>query len=76
MRRAVNEVLGPAPDGRQLCYRCQLPTDEPVLVAIQHSGSVARTTVYACPTHARDYPRDTMAQTAARRRAREFGRSR
>ncbi|MCM3807061.1 hypothetical protein ND808_14420 [Streptomyces sp. DR7-3] len=76
LRRAVDEVLGPAPDGRQLCYRCQLPTDEPVPVAIRHSGSVARATVYACPTHAGDYSRDTVAQAAARRRAREFGRSR
>ncbi|GAA0687253.1 hypothetical protein GCM10009548_68320 [Streptomyces malaysiensis subsp. malaysiensis] len=56
--------------------QCQLPTDEPVLVAIEHSGSVARATVYACPAHARDYSRDTVAQAAARRRAREFGRFR
>ncbi|WP_167504688.1 hypothetical protein [Streptomyces malaysiensis] len=76
LRPAVDEVLGPAPDGRQLCYRCQLPTDEPVPVAIQHSGSFARTTVYACPTHARDYPNDTVAQAAAMRRALKFGRSR
>ncbi|GDY53381.1 hypothetical protein SVIO_040040 [Streptomyces violaceusniger] len=40
------------------------------------SGSVARATVYACPTHARDYPSDTVAQAAARRRALERGRSR
>ncbi|MBP8533128.1 hypothetical protein [Streptomyces sp. MK37H] len=76
LSQALDEVLGPEPDGRQLCYRCELPTDEPVLVAIEHSGSVARATVYACPTHARDYPSDAVAQAAARRRALERGRSR
>ncbi|MFJ2202654.1 hypothetical protein [Streptomyces violaceusniger] len=74
--QALDDVLGPTPDGRQLCYRCQLPTDEPVPVAIEHSGSVAGATVYACPTHARDYPRDAVAQAAARRRALERGRTR
>ncbi|MBO3674780.1 hypothetical protein [Streptomyces sp. NEAU-YJ-81] len=72
LRRAVDDVFGPAPDGRQLCHRCQLPTDEPVPVAIEHSGSVASPTVYACPTHARDYPRD---QAAAMRRALQQGRT-
>ncbi|MET7761694.1 hypothetical protein ABZS71_06520 [Streptomyces sp. NPDC005393] len=76
LRQALDEVLGPAPDGRQLCYRCQLPTDEPVPVAVEHSGSVASTTVYACPAHARDYPRDAVAQAAAMRRALDRGRSR
>ncbi|AEM87435.1 hypothetical protein [Streptomyces violaceusniger] len=76
LRQAVDEVLGPAPDGRQLCYRCQLPTDEPVPVAIEHSGSVAGHTVYACPTHARDCPADAVAQAAAMRRALQQGRTR
>ncbi|MET8074675.1 hypothetical protein ABZU86_34960 [Streptomyces sp. NPDC005271] len=35
--RAILELLGPAPSGRQLCYRCQLPTDEPIPVAMEHS---------------------------------------
>lgn len=76
LRQALDDVLGPAPDGRQLCYRCQLPTDEPVPVAVEHSGSVASTTVYACPTHARDYPRDAVAQAAAMSGALHRGRSR
>nr|WP_236057415.1 hypothetical protein [Streptomyces sabulosicollis] len=62
LRQALDDVLGPTLHGRQLCYRCQLPTDEPVPVAIEHSCSVASATVYACPTHARDYPRAAVAQ--------------
>ncbi|CDR05901.1 predicted protein [Streptomyces iranensis] len=76
LRQALDAVLGPEPDGRQLCYRCQLPTDEPVPVSIEHSGSVASAAVYACPTHARDYPRDSVAQAAAMRRALDRGRTR
>ncbi|MFI0768108.1 hypothetical protein ACH4TQ_24985 [Streptomyces sp. NPDC021218] len=77
MAQAAGEILGPKPDGRQLCYRCQLPTDEPVPVAIAHSGSVAGRTVYACPAHARDYPAaDAVTQAAAMRRALDRGRAR
>ncbi|WP_069866032.1 hypothetical protein [Streptomyces malaysiensis] len=76
LRQAVDEVLGPAPDGRQLCHRCQLPTDEPIPIAIEHTGSVAAPTIYACPTHARHHPRDTVAQAAAMRRALDQGRAR
>ncbi|WP_413809003.1 hypothetical protein [Streptomyces sp. OE57] len=76
LAEADRAELGPVPQGRRTCYRCQLPTDEPVIIAIEHSGSVASTTVYACPAHARDYPRDAVAQAAARRRALERGRTR
>ncbi|MFI0768643.1 hypothetical protein ACH4TQ_27710 [Streptomyces sp. NPDC021218] len=76
LAQAVREILGPTPDGRQLCYRCQLPTDEPVLVTMEHSGSVASATVYACPAHARDYPADAVTQAAAMRRALDRGRAR
>ncbi|MFD8279696.1 hypothetical protein ACFV47_10930 [Streptomyces solisilvae] len=76
LRQALDDVLGPASDGRQLCHRCQLPTDEPIPITVEHTGSVARTTVYACPTHARDHPHDTVAQVAAMRRALERGSSR
>ncbi|MFF5588657.1 hypothetical protein [Streptomyces hygroscopicus] len=76
LRQAVDEVLGPPPDGRQLCYRCQLPTDEPVIVAVEHSGSVAGATIYACPSHARTYPRDAVAEAGAMRRALGRGRIR
>ncbi|WP_055550620.1 hypothetical protein [Streptomyces sp. NBRC 110028] len=76
LAQAARDVLGPRPEGRQLCYRCQLPTDEPVQVSVEHSGSVASATVYACPTHARDYPRDAVAQASAQRRALDQGRTR
>ncbi|MEU1804412.1 hypothetical protein [Streptomyces sp. NPDC019937] len=52
LAQAVRDVLGPVPGGRQLCYRCQLPTDEPILVAMEHGGSVGGPPIYACPQHA------------------------
>jgi hypothetical protein len=76
LKQAVLETLGPAPDGRQLCYRCQLPTDEPVPLTVEHTGSVAGATIYACPTHARDYPRNAVARAAGMRRAPENVQSR
>ncbi|MCM3812855.1 hypothetical protein ND808_44805 [Streptomyces sp. DR7-3] len=51
-------------------------TDEPIPIAIEHTGSVAAATIYACPTHARHHPRDTVAQAAAMRRALDQGRAR
>ncbi|MET7903999.1 hypothetical protein ABZS86_22155 [Streptomyces sp. NPDC005355] len=59
--QAVLELLGPAPDGRQLCYRCQLPTDEPIPVAMEHTGSVAGVTIYVCPKHTSGHSRDLSA---------------
>lgn len=47
--------LGPLVEGRRLCYRCQLPTNEPVIVAEEHGGSLGGGTIYACPRHARSY---------------------
>ncbi|WJD99787.1 hypothetical protein [Streptomyces antimycoticus] len=41
--------------GRQLCYRCQLPTDEPIPVDVEDSRSAVGTVTYACPTHASLY---------------------
>ncbi|WP_413799041.1 hypothetical protein [Streptomyces iranensis] len=76
LRQALDDVLGPEPDGRQLCYRCELPTDEPVIVDVQHGGSGAGRTVYACPPHARTYERDAVTEAAARRRALDRGRTR
>ncbi|MCQ8191110.1 hypothetical protein [Streptomyces rugosispiralis] len=76
LSQALDEVFGPAPDGRQLCYYCDLPTDEPVIVDVQHSAGGAGRTVYACPPHARTYERDAVTEAAARRRALERGRSR
>ena len=76
LAQAVFEELGPAPEGRQMCFRCDMPTEDPVIVDEQHSASGAGRTVYACPTHARDYPRDPVALAAAMRRARQQGRTR
>ena len=47
--------LGPRVEGRQLCYRCQLPTDEPVIVGEEHGGSLGGGITYACPRHARGH---------------------
>ncbi|MEU8877707.1 hypothetical protein AB0D24_42570 [Streptomyces javensis] len=70
LRQAVNEVLGPAPDGRQLCYRCQLPTDEPIPVEAENIRSAVGRVTYACPTHAplysmRRHPRALTSAAAA-----------
>lgn len=76
LAEADRAVLGPVPQGRQTCYRCELPTDEPVIVDIQHGGSGAGRTIYACPPHARTYERDAVTEAAARRRALNRGRTR
>ncbi|GAA0678400.1 hypothetical protein GCM10009548_55850 [Streptomyces malaysiensis subsp. malaysiensis] len=78
LAQASWEVLGPKPNGRQLCHRCQLPTDEPIPVPVEHTGSVAAATRYVCPMHARNYPHtdDVVLRAAARRRALDQGRSR
>nr|WP_043237023.1 hypothetical protein [Streptomyces violaceusniger] len=76
LAEADRAALGPVPQGRQTCYRCELPTDEPVIVDVQHGGSGAGRTVYACPPHARAYQRDVVAEAAAMRRALNRGRAR
>ncbi|MEV8058158.1 hypothetical protein AB0P37_17040 [Streptomyces antimycoticus] len=73
LTEADRAELGPVPQGRQTCYRCELPTDEPVIVDVQHGGSSAGRTIYACPRHTRTYHRDAVAEAAARRRAFERG---
>ncbi|QKV97885.1 hypothetical protein HUT19_28800 [Streptomyces sp. NA02950] len=52
----LRDEIGRAPEGRQLCYRCQLPTDEPVIVGEEHGGSIGGGTIYVCPQHAAYYP--------------------
>ncbi|WP_374229220.1 hypothetical protein [Streptomyces sp. NEAU-YJ-81] len=69
LAEADRVVFGPVPQGRQTCYRCELPTEEPVIVDVQHGGSGAGRTIYACPRHTRTYQRDAVAEAAARRRA-------
>ncbi|MEU2208750.1 hypothetical protein AB0B95_35745 [Streptomyces hygroscopicus] len=60
LREALAEAdraeYGPMPEGRQLCYRCQLPTDEPIPVAVQTRGNDIDKITYACPVHAPLYP--------------------
>ncbi len=46
---------GPRVEGRQLCVRCQLPTDEAILVGAE-GGSIGGA-VYACARHAPEYRR-------------------
>ncbi|MER8158180.1 hypothetical protein [Streptomyces sp. NPDC094472] len=76
LAEADRAELGPVPQGRQTCYRCELPTDEPVIVDVEHGGSGAGRTIYACPPHARNYQRDPVAEAAAMRRALDRGRTR
>ena len=33
----------------QVCARCQKPTGDPVVVALEHSASAGGRTIYACP---------------------------
>ncbi|MEU0846118.1 hypothetical protein ABZ370_42675 [Streptomyces sp. NPDC005962] len=56
----------------QVCARCQRPTDEPVVVAVEHGASAGGGTAYACPGCAPGFPepRDPLAEIAALRRAR------
>ncbi|WP_413800914.1 hypothetical protein [Streptomyces iranensis] len=69
LRQALDDVLGPAPDGRQMCYRCQLPTDEPIPVDVEDSGGAVDRTTYACPAHAplhsKRWPRTLTSAAAA-----------
>ncbi|MGW3571232.1 hypothetical protein ACWDSL_46390 [Streptomyces sp. NPDC000941] len=59
----------------QICARCDKPTREPVVVAIEHSASAGGRTAYACPGCAPSFPkqRDILAELAAMRRARQQG---
>jgi hypothetical protein len=42
----------------QICARCDKPTDEPVVIAHEHSASVGGRTIYACPGEcAESFPR-------------------
>ncbi|MBL1112481.1 hypothetical protein JK364_08710 [Streptomyces sp. 110] len=57
LAEADRTEYGRVPEGRQLCYRCRLPTNEPIPVVVE-SGDAVDKTVYACPTHATSYPRN------------------
>ncbi|MFF7652839.1 hypothetical protein ACFZCY_23965 [Streptomyces sp. NPDC007983] len=59
----------------QVCARCQRPTNEPVVVTVEHGGSVGGGTAYACPGCAPRFPepRDPLAEIEALCRARGLG---
>ncbi|WP_236669461.1 hypothetical protein [Streptomyces antimycoticus] len=70
LAEADRAEYGRAPEGRQLCYHCQLPTDEPIPVDVDDGrGDVGKVT-YACPPHAPLYtrrrPRTLTSATAAK----------
>lgn len=56
----------------QICTRCDRPTAIPVTVGIEHGGSGAGRTIYACPACAPKVkpPTDALAALDAARRAR------
>ncbi|GAA0896424.1 MULTISPECIES: hypothetical protein [Streptomyces violaceusniger group] len=57
LAEADRAEYGRRPEGRQLCYHCKLPTDEPIPVDVEDTGSDVGKVTYACPTHATGYPR-------------------
>ncbi|CAM5676947.1 hypothetical protein SANTM175S_00981 [Streptomyces antimycoticus] len=52
LAEADRAEYGRAPEGRQLCYHCKLPTDEPIPVGVEDSDSAVGKVTYACPAHA------------------------
>ncbi|MEU7366654.1 hypothetical protein AB0B92_13830 [Streptomyces hygroscopicus] len=67
LREALAEAdraeYGPMPEGRQLCYHCQLPTDEPIPVDVEARTNGVGQIIYACPTHAPLYPTGQQPRT-------------
>ncbi|MEU7365355.1 hypothetical protein AB0B92_07130 [Streptomyces hygroscopicus] len=56
LAEADRAEYGLMPEGRQLCYRCQLPTDEPIPVDVEARANGVGKIIYACPTHGPLYP--------------------
>ncbi|WAP55772.1 hypothetical protein [Streptomyces sp. S465] len=54
LAEADRAEYGRRPKGRQLCYHCQLPTDEPIPIEVKKRGMTV--SMYACPNHAPLYP--------------------
>ncbi|WP_413102202.1 hypothetical protein [Streptomyces sp. Inha503] len=52
LAEADRAEYGRAPEGRQLCYHCKLPTDEPIPVEAEEGRSDVGKITYACPPHA------------------------
>ncbi|GAA0906328.1 MULTISPECIES: hypothetical protein [Streptomyces violaceusniger group] len=69
LAEADRAEYGRAPEGRQLCYRCKLPTDEPIPVEVEDGRSAVGKVTYACPPHAPLYskrrPRSLTSAAAA-----------
>ncbi|MEV6130262.1 hypothetical protein AB0M05_26025 [Streptomyces violaceusniger] len=69
LAEADRAEYGREPVGRQLCYHCQLPTDEPIPVDVEDGRSAIGKVTYACPTHAPLYstprPRSLTSATTA-----------
>ncbi|MEU2208594.1 hypothetical protein [Streptomyces hygroscopicus] len=66
LAEADRAEYGLMPEGRQLCYRCQLPTDEPIPVDVEARGNHVGKIIYACPTHAPLYPTGQHLRTLTR----------
>ncbi|MEV5770065.1 hypothetical protein AB0L49_02175 [Streptomyces antimycoticus] len=69
LAEADRAEYGRMPEGRQLCYRCRLPTDEPIPVDVEDNRSAVGKVTYACPPHAPLYskrrPRTLTSAAAA-----------
>ncbi|WP_250853170.1 hypothetical protein [Streptomyces rhizosphaericus] len=69
LAEADRAEYGRAPEGRQLCYHCKLPTDEPIPVDVEDGRSDVGKVTYACPPHAPLYskrqPRSLASAAAA-----------
>ncbi|MBB4785802.1 hypothetical protein [Streptomyces rapamycinicus] len=69
LAEADRAEYGRRPEGRQLCYRCKLPTDEAIPVDVEDSGGAVDRTTYACPAHSPLYskrrPRTLTSAAAA-----------
>ncbi len=63
LAEADRAEYGLMPEGRQLCYRCQLPTEEPIPVDVEARGNGVGQIIYACPTHAPLYPTGQQPRT-------------
>ncbi|MGW7617652.1 hypothetical protein ACWGLG_17770 [Streptomyces antimycoticus] len=58
LAKADRAEYGRRREGRQFCYHCKLPTDEPIPVDVEDRGSDVGKVTYACPTHAASYLRN------------------
>ncbi|MER7880596.1 hypothetical protein ABTY63_44825 [Streptomyces solisilvae] len=51
LAEADRAEYGRMPEGRQLCHRCHLPTDEPIPVEAEDTRGAVGKATYACPAH-------------------------